>query len=121
MTFDYYDGQAHEMATDTETAAGHLYTTLQQLYPKESSSALWQMIGVTEMIGIDDYGKSETFTLVDGPVVEAWAASKQIGELSFWALERDNGGCPGISGQDNCSGLVQTTWEFSHQFEPFTS
>ena len=28
MTFDYYDDQPHEMARDTETAAGHLLRTL---------------------------------------------------------------------------------------------
>jgi hypothetical protein len=121
MTFDYFDGQHHEMATDTETAAGHLYTTLQHLYPNKSPSTVWQMIGVTEMIGIDDYGRTETFTLADGPIVKAWAARKQIAELSFWALQRDNGACPGVKGQDSCSGLMQSTWAFSHQFEPFTS
>ena len=34
--------------------------------------------------------------------------------LSMWAIQRDNGGCPGSTGANNCSGIVQTTWDFSH-------
>ena len=121
MTFDYYDGATHEMATDTENAANALHGQLAQLYPNLSSSALWSMIGVTEMIGIDDYGPSETFTTADATTVENWAASQGINTLSFWALQRDNGGCPGVKGSDSCSGISQSTWYFSHAFEPFTS
>jgi hypothetical protein len=40
--------------------------------------------------------------------------------LSFWALQRDNGGCPGTKGAGTCSGLTQPTWYFSHTLEPFT-
>jgi len=37
-----------------------------------------------------------------------------------WALQRDNGGCPGTKGAGTCSGIKQPTWYFSHTFEPFT-
>ncbi len=121
MTFDYYDNKPHEMARDTMTAAGHLYGTLHQLYPVKSARQLWHMIGVTEMIGIDDFGPPEIFQLSDGPVVLHWATAKGLGELSFWALQRDNGGCPGTAGSNTCSGLKQSTWQFSHIFEPFTN
>jgi carbohydrate binding protein with CBM4/9 domain/glycosyl hydrolase family 18 (putative chitinase) len=121
MTFDYYDGATHEMANDTKTAASGLYNQLAGLYPGKSSSELWQMVGVTEMIGIDDYGTPETFTLADASTVESWAAGQGIAELSFWALQRDNGGCPGTKGAGNCSGVSQSTWQFSKVFQPFTS
>jgi hypothetical protein len=91
------------------------------LYPGKSTAQLWSMIGVTEMPGIDDYGPAETFTTADATTVYKWALSKGIGELSFWALQRDNGGCPGTGGSDSCSGISQSTWYFSHKFEPFTS
>lgn len=123
MTFDYYDESSHpthEMATDTETAAAGLVSQLQSLYPGRGSAQLWSMVGVTEMPGIDDYGSAETFTTADATTVENWAAAKGIGSLSFWALQRDNGNCPGTGGQDNCSGIAQSTWQFSHAFEPFT-
>jgi Glycosyl hydrolases family 18 len=120
LTFDYYDGKQHEMGNDTITAADNLYDTLHQLYPDKSPRRLWSMVGVTDMPGIDDYGPLETFTTADATTVENWAAATGIGELSFWALQRDNGGCPGTKGADSCSGIVQTTWQFSHAFEPFT-
>jgi hypothetical protein len=120
MTFDYYYGTQQEMAQDTFTAADSLYGTLHQLYPYKSPRALWDMVGVTEMVGIDDYGPDETFTLADATTVEHWAAHTGIGELSFWAIQRDNGGCPGTKGAGTCSGVAQTTWEFSHIFEPIT-
>lgn len=120
MTFDYYDNKPHEMARDTVTAAGHLYSTLHQLYPAKSPAQLWHMIGVTEMIGIDDFGPPEVFTLQDGPAVLHWATARGLGELSYWALQRDNGGCPGTGGSNTCSGLTQSSWQFSHIFEPFT-
>jgi chitinase len=120
MTFDYYDGLPHEMADDTETAAGHLYDTLHKLYPQKQPRAIWNMIGVTEMIGIDDYGPPEVLTLPEARVVRAWANKQGLAELSFWALERDNGGCPGVAGSDSCSGLHQTRWAFTHIFSAFT-
>ena len=121
MTFDYYIGTTQEMATDTESAAQGLYSQLQSLYPSDTSAQLWAMIGVTEMVGIDDYGAAETFTEADASTVLSWAESKGISTLSFWALERDNGGCPGTGGSDSCSGISQSTWYFSNKFAPFTS
>jgi hypothetical protein len=120
MTFDYYYGTPQEMATDTETAGAGLVSQLQTLYPGASLARLWHMVGVTEMPGIDDYGPGETFTQADAIAVEHWARSHGLAELSFWALQRDNGGCPGTKGAGNCSGLAQPAWYFSHTFEPIT-
>jgi ricin-type beta-trefoil lectin protein/glycosyl hydrolase family 18 (putative chitinase) len=121
MTFDYYIGTKQEMATDTETAGSGLHSQLQSLYPSDSSAQLWDMIGITEMPGIDDYGSDETFTEADATTVLNWAEANGIGTLSFWALQRDNGGCVGTAGSDTCSGISQPTWYFSNTFEPFTS
>jgi chitodextrinase len=121
MTFDYYDGATHNMANDTQTAAQGLHDQLHSLYPSKTDAQLWGMIGVTEMPGIDDYGAAETFTTANATSVYNWAVSKGINTLSFWALQRDNGGCPGTGGSDTCSGTTQSTWQFSHTFEPFTS
>ena len=120
MTFDYYDGATHNMATDTETAATGLHDQLAQLYPSKTDAQLWAMVGVTEMPGIDDFGAAETFTTDNATTVYNWAVAKGINTLSFWALQRDNGGCPGTGGSDSCSGTTQSTWQFSHTFEPFT-
>jgi chitinase len=120
MTFDYYDGLPHEMGTDTVTAAKAVIAQLRGVYPHKSDEELWHMLGITEMVGIDDFGPPEIFTTADATTVEQWAKSTGIAELSFWALERDNGGCVGTAGSDSCSGIAQSTWQFSHTFEPFT-
>ena len=121
MTFDYYDDQPHEMGQDTITAATAVIKQLHTVYPGKSTSELWHMLGITEMVGIDDYGPPEVFTPADAVLVRNWARSTGIAELSFWALERDNGGCVGTAGSDSCSGVAQGTWQFSRTFEPFTS
>jgi hypothetical protein len=108
------------MATDTKTAAADGHGQLQALYPGKTSRQLWHMIGITEMPGIDDFGADETFTQAAARTVLNWARNRGIGTLSFWALQRDNGGCPGTKGAGTCSGIKQPTWYFSHTFEPFT-
>ncbi|MEV4509008.1 glycosyl hydrolase family 18 protein [Dactylosporangium sp. NPDC049525] len=121
MTFDYYDNQPHQMAQDTITASNGLHAQLGQLYPAKTAAQRWAMVGVTEMIGVDDFGPAETFTVADATTVLNWANQQGIASLSFWALQRDNGGCPGGAAADNCSGIQQSTWQFSHIFAPFTS
>jgi hypothetical protein len=120
MTFDYYDGATHDMAEDTKTAATGLHSQLAALYPKKNPAKLWKTIGVTEMPGIDDFGPAETFTTQNAVTVKKWAAARGINTLSFWALQRDNGTCVGTGGANNCSGIAQDTWYFSHAFESFT-
>ncbi|MCM2430550.1 chitinase [Streptomyces sp. RKAG337] len=121
MTFDYYDNATHNMANDTQTAATGLYNQLARLYPAKTAAQLWAMVGITEMPGVDDFGPAETFTVANATQVYNWAVSKGINTLSFWALQRDNGGCPGGAAADNCSGIQQNTWDFTHIFAPFTS
>ncbi|MFI9011445.1 carbohydrate binding domain-containing protein [Actinosynnema sp. NPDC053489] len=120
MTFDYYDGQQHQMANDTKTAAQGLVNQLGSLWPGKTEAQRWAMVGVTEMIGVDDYGPAETFQLADARTVYDWAVAKGINTLSFWALQRDNGGCPGGAAADNCSGIAQGTWDFTRIFAPFS-
>ncbi|GAA3893793.1 glycosyl hydrolase family 18 protein [Saccharothrix violaceirubra] len=120
MTFDYYDNATHNMAEDTKTAAQGLVNQMAQVWPGKTQAQLWASVGVTEMIGVDDFGPAETFTLANAPVVLDWAREKNINTLSFWALQRDNGNCPGGSAADNCSGIAQKQWEFTGIFAPFS-
>jgi hypothetical protein len=121
LTFDYYFGTQQDMVADTESAAAGLFTQLQSLYPTATSRQLWHMIGVTEMPGIDDFGPDETFSTANAITILQWAQKAGIGLISFWALQRDNGGCVGTKGAGTCSGVAQPTWYFSHVFEHFTS
>ena len=120
MTFDYWYGTTQNMLTDAESAATALHGQLAGLYPGLSSRVLWGMIGVTQMQGIDDFGAEETFTTAQAPAFAIWAAVHGLGEISVWALQRDNGNCPGTKGAGNCSGVAQPAWYYSHVFEPFS-
>jgi hypothetical protein len=119
LTFDYFLGTQQDMVADTKSAASGLSSQLQSLYPTATARHLWHMIGVTEMPGIDDFGTDETFSAAAAATILHWAESKGIGTLSMWAVQRDNGNCPGTKGAGNCSGLSQPTWYFSHVFERF--
>jgi hypothetical protein len=35
-------------------------------------------------------------------------------------MQRDDGCCPGSTDSNNCSGIVQHTWDFSHVLKAFT-
>jgi hypothetical protein len=121
LTFDYYYGTQQDMVADTEGAANGLFSQLQALYPKTPARQLWHMIGVTEMPGIDDFGPDETFSMANAVTILNWARHQGLGLISFWALQRDNGGCVGTKGASTCSGVSQPAWYFSHVFEHFTS
>lgn len=120
MTFDFYDDVPHDMGPDSITAARSVFRQMRSVYPEQSDARLWSRLGVTEMVGIDDFGPAETLTLADARQVTRWARSHHIAFLSFWALQRDAGGCPGQAGSDSCSGVTQGKWQFSHIFEHFT-
>jgi hypothetical protein len=112
MTFDYYDNTPHEMADNTEGAAQQLFDRLHELYPAKTAAQLWNMIGVCEDLGVDDYGPAETFTIADAHTLERWAAAKGLGELSFWNVQDDNS----AGSQQH-----QSKYEYDHLLEPFTS
>jgi hypothetical protein len=40
--------------------------------------------------------------------------------MSIWAIQRDNGSCPGARAANDCSGIVQDEWAFTHLLQPFT-
>jgi chitinase len=129
MTFDYYDGVQHDMAASTQSAANGLLNQLKSVWPGKTTAQYWNMVGIIEMNGVDDYGNDnpsrlnyETFTLANATTVTNWAKAQGIGSLSFWALQRDNGGCANQApGDNNCSGISQSTWQFSHLMQGFTS
>ena len=121
MVFDYYDRTTTDMGTAAINAVSGLRTYLEGLLPGKTDAQYWSMIGLTIMNGIDDYPKkTEVTTLAHAQQILAFAQSKGMRVLSMWAIQRDNGGCPGNGGANNCSGIVQNTWDFSHILEAFT-
>jgi hypothetical protein len=121
MTFDYYDRVTKDMGAAAISAAQGLFGQLHTLYPSKSSAALWAMEGNTILPGIDDYPrKTEVTYPADGQKLLDFAKTNGINTLSIWAIQRDNGGCPGTTDSNSCSGITQNTWDFTHLLAPFT-
>jgi len=121
MTFDYYDHVTTQMGAAAISAAQGLHSQLATLYPGKTSAQLWAMEGNTLMNGIDDYPKkTEVTTVADAQQLVAFAQANGLNTLSIWAIQRDNGGCPGARGKNDCSGIAQNTWDFTHAMQPFT-
>jgi hypothetical protein len=74
------------------------------------------------MPGLDDYPRrTESTSVADALSVLDFAQTNALNMLSIWAVQRDNGGCPGTTGSNSCSGIVQNTWDFTHVLQPFTT
>lgn len=120
MTFDFYDGARHPMARAAESAALGLVAQLGRVLPGSSARDRWGRVGITTMIGIDDEGRDEVLVSAGALGLRRWAAARGVDTLSFWALQRDDGGCPGHAGNDTCSGITQSRWQFTRLMAPFT-
>ena len=122
MTFDYYDRVTTDMGSAAISAAQGLFNQLHGLYSAKSTAQLWAMVGITIMNGLDDYPRrTESTSVADVQRILDFSRTNGISELSMWAIQRDNGGCPGSTGSNNCSGIVQNTWDFTHVLSPFTA
>ena len=117
MTMDIDSNKNWGGAVEDASEATH--RQLKQIWPDKSDKELYSMIGLTPMIGRNDYGK--TFQLSDAKQVVQYAKSKGIGHLAFWALGRDNGKCPNEKGDpsNECSGIQQQDHEFTKIFAEF--
>ena len=121
MVFDYYDRVTADMGDSAISALNGLHAQLATLYPAKTGAQLWAMTGATIMNGLDDYPrKTEVTTVQDATQLRTFAEANGMSTLSMWAIQRDNGGCPGSTGSNNCSGIVQTTWEFTNTLQGFT-
>ena len=121
MVFDYYDRVVRPMGESAIDALTGLHGQLATLLPSKSSTQLWAIEGATIMNGLDDYPKkTESTSLTDAQALLTFANANGLSNLSMWAIQRDNGGCPGSTGANNCSGIVQNAWDFSHKLSPFT-
>lgn len=122
MTFDYYDRTTTDMGAAAISAAQGLYGQLASLYPTKTPAQLWSMQGNTILPGIDDYPKKTEVTYEpDATTMLNFAQANNMNFLSVWAIQRDNGGCPGTRDSNTCSGITQNPWDFSHLLRPFTS
>jgi hypothetical protein len=124
MVFDYYIAKEGvvEMGTAAENAATNTHTQLASIFTGLTSAQLWNMEGMTLLPGIDDLRKkTEVTSEQDATTMLGFAQANNMNFLSIWAIQRDNGGCPGTVDSNTCSGITQNTWDFSHILEPFTN
>jgi len=121
MAMDY--GQADsQMGQDAINAAVTTAGQLAALFPAKSTAEIDAMIGVTPMIGVNDVA-GETFTLADAQLLETAAVRDGFGLLSFWSAARDRQCSGGVEkyASDDCSGVLQSQYQYSgifHQFNP---
>jgi hypothetical protein len=101
------------MGTYAIMAATNLFNQLQSVYSAAGSpktaAQLWQMVGVTPMLGVND-AEDEVFDQAAAAQLVNYAESKNIGMLAFWSLNRD---------QPGDSGITQTAYQFTGIFLPF--
>jgi hypothetical protein len=124
MVFDYYiagEGVVN-MGQAAINAATNTHAQLAGIFPSLTSAQIWNMEAMTMLPGIDDYPKKTEVTyLPDAQTMLNFAQANNMNLLSIWAIQRDNGGCPGTRDSNTCSGITQNPWDFSHLLRPFTS
>ncbi len=123
MVFDYYiagEGVVN-MGQAASNAATNTHTQLASIFTNLTSAQLWTMEAMTMLPGIDDYPKKTEVTYIaDAQAMLSFAQANNMNLLSIWAIQRDNGGCPGARDRNTCSGITQNTWDFTHLLTPFT-
>jgi hypothetical protein len=118
MTMDYGSPNS-QMGQAAISAANGLHSELQSIYPSKSSSQLWAMVGITPMIGQND-SAGEVFSMSNAQEVLSFAQANKVGELAFWSISRDNGGCAGsTTASPTCSGVSQSIFAFTNFFKAF--
>ena len=114
MAMDYGDNAAPNpsghMGDYACLAATNLFLQLKSVYQAanqtKTDAQLWQMVGVTPMLGVNDV-TTEVFDQAAAAQLVSYANSRNLGELSFWSLNRDEVGGAGIT---------QTTGQFTGIF-----
>jgi chitinase len=112
MTMDFSSSQ--EWGDAVIAAATNTLAQIKSVWPNDTAANL----GVTPMIGKNDTGP--VFSLADASKLVSWANGQHVGRLAFWSEGRDNGGCANGSVQPTCSGIAQSTWQFTGIFGGFT-
>jgi hypothetical protein len=126
MAMDYGDSAAPnpagQMGAYAIDAAKSTFSQLQTLYGTTlTTSQLWEMVGVTPMIGVND-ASDEVFGFSDASELVTFAESVGMGEIAMWSLGRDQEDPSGALtyAEDDSSSLVQTKFEFSEIFNKYT-
>ncbi|MBM4070138.1 MAG: hypothetical protein FJ271_14475 [Planctomycetes bacterium] len=122
MAMDYGDSAAPnpqgKMGDYAIQAATSTFNQLKGLYNAAKSDAqLWQMIGVTPMIGLNDV-TTEVFDQQEARELVAFAEQMGLGRISMWSLNRDKQNPSGTLNHVDLmsSSILQQPFEFSRIF-----
>jgi len=118
MAMDYGSSFPGDMATLAEEAATATASQVRSVWTSLSSAQALAKVAVTPMIGVNDAGTSETFTLADATTLANWAKSNGLAWTSFWSATRDSecsGGAESYA-EDDCSSIVQSVGQFGKNF-----
>ncbi|GAA0240392.1 cellulose binding domain-containing protein [Saccharothrix mutabilis subsp. mutabilis] len=106
MPFDF---GSSDIRTDTINATVGLKDKLKSTFGW-SDAVAFSHAGISGMNGLSD--QREVTTTATWTALRDWAKSNGLGRFSFWAVNRDRGGCDGQV-SSNCSGVAQPDWEFT--------
>jgi chitinase len=110
MTMDY-GGPVADMGTTATTAASRAMAQIKTVWPADGYGNL----GITPMIGRND-SPGETFTWDNSQTVIAFAKSKGVGRVAFWALNRDQSCTGGQTPPGPCTGVTQAPLDYTDGF-----
>ncbi|MDQ0834807.1 hypothetical protein QF032_006651 [Streptomyces achromogenes] len=114
MPFDF--GGGSDMYGNTVNATEGLKNKLKSTFGWDDATA-YAHIGVSGMNGLSD--QQENTTPAIWTSIRDWANSHHIARLAYWAVNRDRP-CPGGGVVSNCSGISQSTWQFTSITAGFT-
>ncbi|MGQ4380282.1 chitinase, partial [Streptomyces sp. SAS_267] len=114
MPFDF--GGGSDMYGNTVNAAEGLKTKLKSTFGWDDATA-YSHIGISGMNGLSD--QQENTTPAIWTSIRDWANGHHIARLAYWAVNRDRS-CPGGGVVSNCSGISQSTWQFTSITAGFT-
>lgn len=121
MTMNFEESAPPDrMGDNVIQAAQSLFDQLKALYPDKEDAALWQMIGVTPMIGVNDRA-TQIFTVDDAVAVTEFAQEQGLQRIAIWSIDRDQ---PCEFEQNmatgKCSSVAQEPLAFSLAFNALT-
>ncbi|GAB7105817.1 hypothetical protein JCM4814A_41310 [Streptomyces phaeofaciens JCM 4814] len=114
MPFDF--GGGADMYGNTVNATEGLKNKLKSTFGWDDATA-YAHIGISGMNGLSD--QQENTTPAIWTQIRDWANSHHIARLAYWSVNRDRP-CPGGGVTSNCSGISQSTWQFTSITAGFT-
>ncbi|MFE9986965.1 MULTISPECIES: carbohydrate binding domain-containing protein [unclassified Streptomyces] len=114
MPFDF--GGGSDMYGNTVNAAEGLKTKLKSTFGWDDATA-YSHIGISGMNGLSD--QQENTTPAIWTQIRDWSNTHHIARLAYWSVNRDRS-CPGGGVVSNCSGISQSTWQFTSITAGFT-